>query len=573
MKQSFSKNIAVTILISVVLLLLMQTYFINEVDRISREQAVTYADTIAGQMEESMNAMLKNVTYSALYLSENSITKNFLQQKDPYERYQLEQYISDTFRTVLALDSYVTNIILMDSGENIVYAHSSVGYGSYGTIKEEVQNSPGDGNRKFFVAGTGMRDFLVCYVPLRFTGGPDGDGAIIFLLNIEEIGKLFQKVDSNEQVDLFLLDPGGAVIAANSDSAKIEEKEGNMYLERNLREEGFRVICQIDGGAVSGQYTFFRTSNILVAAVMIALLAVIGMLFNKTIASPIQRMMAEVGGIDGRNDKKRIEGNYGAQLGPLVTNINAMLDKTTRLNQQLFEEQEKIYTQELLRRESDLYALRNQINPHFLFNTLQSIGGAALMHGQRDIASITAGMADIFYYALKGGDTVLAEDELSMLTKYLKIMQFRFQEKFRWEIDVPEHIRQYPIPKMLLQPLVENAITHGIEKRTDAFNGLLRLTATETGEYVDFIVTDNGLLSEEKITELRAMLADEQDLYREIRSKKGIGLANIQYRVKIIYGSACGLRICREDGNTQITLTIKKSIPDTGGLPSLREQP
>lgn len=562
MKLSFSKTIAVTISVCIVILLFIQTYFINEVNRISKAQAISYGDSIAGQTEESMNAMLKNTTYSALYLSEHSVTRSYLQSKEPLDQYNFDKYVSDTIRTVLALDSYTMNIILLDAGHNITYSYSSIGYTANNHVIETIKQTPSTTGRLFFLSKTKMRDYLICYVPIYANN--EQLGSLVFVLNINEIKKVFEQVNDNGQVELYLLDSENNIIAANSEAPIYDTDNGELaeftYLERNLREPGFRIICKINGSAVSDQYSFFRKSTILIAAVMVILLAVIGLIFNKSIASPIQQLISEVNEI-GISNKTRVLGEYGYQLDPLAGNINDMLEKTANLNLQLLSDQRKIYTQELLRRESDLYALRNQINPHFLFNTLQSIGGVALMHNEREIADITTGMAEMFYYSLKGSDTVLAKDELSMLTKYLKIMSFRFPEKFSWQIDVPIKIQNYLVPKMLIQPLVENAITHGIEKREDDHNGIVRLSASEDGEFILFMVTDNGSMTIKKADELNSMLSNETHLGEEVRAKNGIGLANIQYRVKLIYGSDCGLDVLREEEKTVITLKIRKEIP------------
>ena len=155
-----------------------------------------------------------------------------------------------------------------------------------------------------------------------------------------------------------------------------------------------------------------------------------------------------------------------------------------------------------------------------------------------------------------------------MLRQYLEIMGTRLQGKFTWSVDVPDSMLDIVIPKMLLQPLVENAMSHGIEKRVDQTGGLLSFVGREQEEYLFFTVEDNGCLSEQALRQLQNILEDEENLYRESRAKNGIGLANIQYRVKILYGSDCGLTVSKDQGLTRFTLKLRSALPPLPQLSS-----
>ena len=133
---------------------------------------------------------------------------------------------------------------------------------------------------------------------------------------------------------------------------------------------------------------------------------------------------------------------------------------------------------------------------------------------------------------------------------------------------MPDSMLDIVIPKMLLQPLVENAMSHGIEKRVDQTGGLLSFVGREQEEYLFFTVEDNGCLSEQALRQLQNILEDEENLYRESRAKNGIGLANIQYRVKILYGSDCGLTVSKDQGLTRFTLKLRSALPPLPQLSS-----
>lgn len=567
MRLSFRKTILIVILLALVPMLLTQAYFINRVDRTAREQVASYAAITSAQIEENFNNIFRSISYSAVYLAENSMTKKYLSVNDPLETYQAQQYLGELFRTVASLEPYLLNAILVDNAGEPIYMYDN-NYRTFNAIAEGgwLERSYGNGP-EFFLVNTPNQTFPVCVVPVH-SGTNVQIGSILIPMNLAEATRSFQDIDSKGQVELYFLGPDNVVISSNTDAQLPQSTEGYTYIEHQLQNSAFRVVCRINDAKVAEDFTFFQTSSLLTAGVMVLLLIVVGLLFNRLIANPIGSLISEVNEIGRDPEKKSISGGYGVQLDPLVQRINRMLENVSALTQEVLENQKKAYTHELMKRESDLYALRNQINPHFLFNTLQSMSGIAMLHGEREVCELAAGMAGLFYYALKGGDTVEVKEELGMLRQYLEIMGTRLQGKFTWSVDVPDSMLDIVIPKMLLQPLVENAMSHGIEKRVDQTGGLLSFVGREQEEYLFFTVEDNGCLSEQALRQLQNILEDEENLYRESRAKNGIGLANIQYRVKILYGSDCGLTVSKDQGLTRFTLKLRSALPPLPQLSS-----
>ena len=217
-----------------------------------------------------------------------------------------------------------------------------------------------------------------------------------------------------------------------------------------------------------------------------------------------------------------------------------------------------LYKSELVKNESEIYALRSQINPHFLYNTLQCMGGIALMNDQPVVAEMAANMAEIFRYSIKEGDKVSMEEEADFLRKYLDICDVRFNGRFKWRIELEEGLESLHIDKMILQPLVENAVYHGLEKRT-APGGMLWIQGEKEGKSLIFRITDNGCGPDEEQLALRqATLENKELLEQERRARKRIGLVNIQSRLKLMYGDAGGLTFGRKEGMTIVTVKRKK---------------
>lgn len=195
---------------------------------------------------------------------------------------------------------------------------------------------------------------------------------------------------------------------------------------------------------------------------------------------------------------------------------------------------------------SELYALQNQINPHFLYNTLDSIRGLALIHEVDEIATMTESLSCLFRSMIaKEGQLLSLREEFENVQNYITIQQFRFRSRFLYEKDISHSLMDsYLIPNMTLQPIVENAIMHGLESKYGG--GQICVSGYVTEKRLVLAVTDNGIgIGEEKLRYLNDMLKN----YRAPLSKEntrfhvGIALLNINKQIKLKFGDSYGLSI------------------------------
>jgi sensor histidine kinase YesM len=205
----------------------------------------------------------------------------------------------------------------------------------------------------------------------------------------------------------------------------------------------------------------------------------------------------------------------------------------------------------------ELYALQTQINPHFLFNTLNMIRGKLLIAGDRENAKVIGLLAKSFRMMLKkGGPTIRLSEELDFISSYLQIQQYRFGDKFTYEIDVPEEEMDVLVPKLCIQPIVENAISHGIELSPSPSH--IRISGQRSGNLLLLTIRDNGLgISLERLAEIQQRLNSDESLSGDAH----IGLQNVQHRLRHLFGERHGLEITSEAGAWTI---VTMSIPRDG---------
>ena len=214
-------------------------------------------------------------------------------------------------------------------------------------------------------------------------------------------------------------------------------------------------------------------------------------------------------------------------------------------------------------RESELSALQSQINPHFLYNTLECMRSIGLYYESPEIVSISTAMADIFRYSIKGSPMVALEEELRIIRQYMNIIDVRFDGRFHAETDCTPETLSCIIPKMILQPLVENAIYHGLEPQKG--NGTVTIRARLHNEELVVVVQDDGIgMAPEEVDRLRAALASPNAAIDRSFAKRSIGLANIAQRIRLFSRDRCAIEIrSRRGEGTSVCIR----------LPSRRQDP
>lgn len=227
---------------------------------------------------------------------------------------------------------------------------------------------------------------------------------------------------------------------------------------------------------------------------------------------------------------------------------------------------EEMYSKNL-KMEAELHALQNQINPHFLYNTLEVIRGRALVQNAQDIADMTEALATIFRYNInRPGDVATLQEEIDNVRNYMLIQNCRFGDRFRFETeieDVEDGILTHVLPVLTLQPLVENAIYHGINERING--GRIRLKAYLTQRDLLIIISDNGKgMDDVTLQEIhRKLVGASEGLPVEKKTGRGTGIAltNVNQRIKFYFGKEYGLDVKSTLGiGTTITITIPRMV-------------
>jgi two-component system sensor histidine kinase YesM len=217
---------------------------------------------------------------------------------------------------------------------------------------------------------------------------------------------------------------------------------------------------------------------------------------------------------------------------------------------------EENYVTKIKEKDAQLMALNFQVNPHFLYNTLNTINCIALENGQKEISKMLVSLSELLRHTVKNSKkTVMFCQEFEYLKNYIFIMMNRFEGRFVFETEIPPEIQDIRVPNFFLQPFVENSVIHGFEDMEKG--GIIKVSARFEEDTVVFLVEDNGKgIGAE---ELRALTGEDG---------KSVGISNVDNRIKLLFGRRYGVRIESGEGGTRVFITIPKS-PDSEENPPI----
>lgn len=324
-------------------------------------------------------------------------------------------------------------------------------------------------------------------------------------------------------------------------SSQAVKKNDTVYYYQPVGHTGWAVIVSVPAAAMSGavDYSFVGVSSV----VLIILLLLLFWRFRSSIYIPIKRIEHAMDVVvDGDDVDFEVKIDENSELYSIAQYFNRMISR-------LKEYANREYTAKMLSKQAELSALQSQINPHFLYNTLDSIRGLALLEGQDNIARMTKALSSLFKYSISKTENLSTlGEEVKNVENYLTIQQYRFSGKFIVikDIDLKEnpHILSYRLPKLTIQPIVENAIYHGLE--TKIGKGSIKISAYTTEKRLVITIEDDGIgISQDKLEQINERLHDKEcGTWEEPKSKSsGVAIVNVNERIQLYFGDMYGVSV------------------------------
>lgn len=498
--------------------------------------------------------------------------------------------VSNVLSNNIYLDSNIKNNNLMDQMNVIINTRSDIatlavfsenGELLLGTSKAQLKTSTDITKQVWFKNALNKSDNVIFSLPhvqnlfqgkhdwvvslsriINYTNGnKELRGVLLVDMNYSTIGQLCQNVSIGERGYLYIVDSENNIIYHPQQQLinrglKKENSEDYLgsYIENS--DEGKRLVTiktvnYTNWKVIAVAYISEIVASkreivnflIWILASCILLIILIFSYISAKISQPIKRLEKSMKKVEEGNFDIYIEAKGEDEVVKLSQAFNLMLSKVRSLMSEIVVEQE-------LKRKSELNALQSQINPHFLYNTLDSIVWMAENGNMQDVITMVTSLARLFRISISRGKNIISvEQEIEHARNYLIIQKIRFKNKFTYDIEIQPEVMNLKTTKLILQPLIENSIYHGIEYMQD--QGHIKIRAFIIDEKLIYEIVDNGLgIEPEKLQHLL-------EYETEAKGGSGIGVKNVHERIQLTYGKEYGLQIESElEEGTRIKICL-----------------
>ncbi|WP_433618215.1 cache domain-containing sensor histidine kinase [Paenibacillus cellulositrophicus] len=550
---SFAAFIAVLITI---MMIVSYRFSANE----QADSASMYQQAVLQQLNKQLTDQMSAVEQTSLAVAINSPLVNYLTMKGDYyarktARDELNRdYLApmlNSSRSMFSFQIYMSDPLQVDLNANIQYL--PLAYASRESWYPAVDKADFVWIGQREVGSPQGKQQVISFI--RKITTPDGVNRGILIINVRV--KFLQDIltEDNSSASRLLLDSGGRMIMhtriapppgeidailkeVSGDAGHAHQlleaagslPEKNMLTVWSRTAPGSWMLVEltpwkdITGGSVRLAWTMAVTGA---AAILLSVFFTLFLSRNFTV--PIRKLVQLMQAFNPGKKGLPLPTEYRNEFGSLFSGYRKLTERIETLYQSL-EQQYKA------QREAEIKALQAMINPHFLYNTLDQLNWMALEAGQEEISRVLELMGQMFRIGLSGGESLIPmQDELLHVECYLKIQQFKRGQGLDWEIDCPEDLRQLLIPKLTLQPFVENAIVHGFHGRS---HGRIVLNAVQEDRGIRIRIRDDGV-----------GLRDDWKTRRR-HPTGGYGIRNVTERIQVFFGPPFGVSLRNRTGGS-----------------------
>ena len=529
------------------------------------ENSTEYTSQLIGQVNNDIDSYISYMENISFIVANNSDVRDYLFTENlTWERSgQLQERIVTLFQTVSDTREDITNIALLPDRREPLINDGRAELNSYTDIAElewyqkalaaEGQAVISTSHVQNAIAGE--YDWVVTLSrSITNKASPGVQGVFFVDLNYNSISDLCERISLGDRGYIYILDENGGIVyhpqqqliysgmkdeliseVMDTDASSFLTDDGRLYTVSRSEATGWIVVgvsyvSELMAGADEARVTY-----LLVAMVLLAVAMLLAFVLSDKITRPIKSLELSMKEVEkGNFSHVAQEVRENNEIGRLSRNFNTM----TREIQNLMEQSEK---EQQAKRKYELKVLQSQINPHFLYNTLDSIIWMAEWGKNQEVVKMTSSLARLLRRSISNEQEVVTiEEEIDYTEAYLTIQKMRYQDKLEYEIEVDPDIRKEETVKLVLQPVVENAIYHGIKYKEG--KGLIQIRGFREEGSIILRVQDDG----------RGM---DQDTLKHIFEKhvrdtksNGVGLQNVHERIRLYYGTAYGLSFESEPG-------------------------
>lgn len=406
-------------------------------------------------------------------------------------------------------------------------------------------------------------------------------GLMVVMVNSNWLSSVFNGLVNNDMKNTAFLDVNKQPVISHGSSDEfnltytmfdkmtqsngllINDNQKILYSYVTNYKTGWKIVTSIPLSQLYRDVEYIKQRIFLALLFAILFLLLISFYISIDFVSSINVIVGGMQRLQNGEDDVQLELRRKDELGFMGETFNTMVKEITTL-------QSWVIKEKLTRKEAQIKALQSQINPHFLFNTLETINWIAQLNNVPQISNTVTALASLMEASIaREGKCITLREEIGYIDNYILILKQRFEDRLELVKNIDESVLSVNIPRLLIQPLVENAANHGVANIRG--KGVVKLDVRREGECVIISVEDNGTgISKDELEIINERLSMDDDEYfgeTEKNRKRGIGLENVNRRIKLFYGQQYGVKIESEYRSyTRVSVTIpleeSQKIPD-----------
>ncbi|AIQ58726.1 sensor histidine kinase [Paenibacillus borealis] len=383
-------------------------------------------------------------------------------------------------------------------------------------------------------------------------------GVLMVQLSYEYLKEWLAGLGETEGVDFLLMDSKTKTVKISADSSLLgkpveRHKDSEvLYVSQALAKTSWVLVGIVDVHTLLKEVNGLARDTILIGIACLLGAMLIAILLSSRILTPLKELKKGILAVEKGDYNIILPIRTKDETGYIIHRFNHMAEEIKALIL-------KVYETDRVRKEAEIKALQSQINPHFLYNTLGIIDSLATLHDDDRISLISRSLAKMFRYNISADRMSTIQLELRQIELYLYIQQQRYGNRFKYTVEVEETLYDIPIPKLLMQPLVENCFVHVFD-RMSAQSELRIRGWSRSDQQIYLSIWNNGPpVAAARLAELNMLLSQDIQQRRDETPPSSIGLMNVQNRIKLLYGTEYGLTITSEwEKGTEVVILLRK---------------
>lgn len=509
---------------------------------------------------------------------EEILSKRNLQ--DSFESIEDQKYIKNVIYLMKMNNAYIWEVYYMGLN-GVIYSDDYISK-DYAVLLQNSTREIEAGQKRiisdFYISHTGnnIPRKVITVTQKTKTRSMEDMGYIFYNLDEKKLSSIFKNSSAeNRNIQFMILGQNDLIYESNMQQIAPEEQQQlleqiklrwipdqenvmkikigeSQYIVSAMEQTktGWKLIRFVKSDTLLSMLLIKIKSFLLIILVLFIVVSLGGYYLYRNTYQSVDRLSKAMNKVkNGKFITLKEEAGVTDQVSELIRNFNKM-------SIQLEESIHKNYISEVNQKKLELKILQSQINPHFLYNTLNLMSSIGTLNDIKEISEIADNLSEMFRYNIKGKQNVHIIEEIEQNRKYLEIQQMRFPNKFVVTYDCDEQLMNCSIPKFTLQPIVENAVYHGLEQIRR--KGELLISVKQDNRDIIITVKDNGKgMDETTLLQLIAKLEEDVNRFLMNEHQSSLGVLNVHYRIKESYGEAYGLRIIsRENEGTTVILRI-----------------